>query len=293
LKPKLPHPLEHSVTIRQGARVFELDIFRVLSSADHDLTDTSLLRQRTHLARDHGIISSGVVSGWFKEEFLRLGEPWLDHDERYRRSEEFIQVVRGLLTGETFSFAGDFYSIRDLSFRPPPSEHIEVFQGGNSIAARAMAARRADWYFMNGDSVDGVARQIAAIRDIAGPLGRKPRFGVNAFVILRDSESAAADVLAQILSQADMRAVEAFRSHVQDAGASTKERIGMWTNSDLANLVQPNDGSKTGLIGTPDQVIERIRALEAAGVDLILCGFLDFLDEPAAFGASVIGRLRR
>jgi FMNH2-dependent dimethyl sulfone monooxygenase len=66
----------------------------------------------------------------------------------------------------------------------------------------------------------------------------------------------------------------------------------MWANSDPANLVQPNDGFKTGLIGTPRQLIERIRALEAAGVDLILCGFLDFHDDPAAFGASVIGKLR-
>jgi dimethylsulfone monooxygenase len=242
--------------------------------------------------QSRGRFHLNVVSGWFKEEFLRLGEPWLDHDERYRRSEEFIQVVRGLLTGETFSFAGDFYSLRDLSFRPAPVGPIEVFQGGNSIAARAMAARRADWYLMNGDSIDGVARQIAAIRELAEPLGRKPRFGVNAFVIVRDSESAAAEVLAQILSQADERTVAAFRAHVQDAGASTKERIGMWANSDLANLVQPNDGFKTGLIGTPRQLIERIRAMEAAGVDLILCGFLDFLDEPTAFGASVIKPLK-
>jgi dimethylsulfone monooxygenase len=119
-------------------------------------------------------------------------------------------------------------------------------------------------------------------------VGGKPRFGVNAFVILRDSESAAAEVLAQ----ADEGAVAAFQAHVQDAGASTKERVGMWANSDLANLVQPNDGFKTGLIGTPRQLIERIRALEAAGVDLILCGFLDFHDDPPAFGASVIGKLR-
>jgi FMNH2-dependent dimethyl sulfone monooxygenase len=52
--------------------------------------------------------------------------------------------------------------------------------------------------------------------------------------------------------------------------------------------VQPNDGFKTGLIGTAEQIRECIRALEAVGVDLILCGFIDFLEEPALFGASVI-----
>ncbi len=233
-----------------------------------------------------------IISGWFKEEFLRLGEPWLDHDERYRRSEEFIEVVRGLSTGERFSFSGDFYRIRDLTFRPKPPAPIEIFQGGNSLAARAMAARRADWYFMNGDTVEGAARQIAEIRARAEPLGRRPRFGLNAFVIARDSESEAAEALDRIVAEADTSVVEAFRARVRDAGASTGDKIGMWANSDFANLVQPNDGFKTGLIGAPRQVMERIRAYEAVGVDLILCGFLDFLDEPLAFGSSVIAPLR-
>ncbi len=229
-----------------------------------------------------------IISAWFKDEFIRLGEPWLDHDERYRRSEEFITVLRGLLSGERFSFNGDFYRVRDLTFRPAPSRPIEIFQGGNSIAARTLAARQTDWYFMNGDTVEGIAQQISEVRTLAAPLGRKPRFAVNAFVILRDTESEAADVLDRILAAANSDAVEAFRRHTQGAGSSTKERIGMWANSSFANLVQPNDGFKTGLIGTAEQIRERVRALEAAGVELILCGFIDFLEEPALFGASVI-----
>jgi FMNH2-dependent dimethyl sulfone monooxygenase len=232
-----------------------------------------------------------IISAWFKDEFLRLGEPWLDHDERYRRSEEFVTVLRGLLAGERFSFSGDFYRIRDLTFRPAPPKPIDIFQGGNSVAARALAARQTDWYFMNGDTAEGVAQQIAEVRKLAHQLGRKPRFAVNAFVVLRDSESEAAEVLDRILAEANTDAVEAFRKHAQGAGSSTKERIGMWTNSSFANLVQPNDGFKTGLIGTADHIRERVRALEAAGVDLVLCGFVNFLEEPAAFGASVIAPL--
>lgn len=234
-----------------------------------------------------------IISGWFKDEFIRLGEPWLEHDERYRRSEEFVTVLRGLLSGERFSYPGDFYGVRDLTFRPAPPHAVEIFQGGNSVAARGFAARQTDWYFMNGDTVEGVAQQIAEVRKLAAPLGRKPRFGVNAFVILRETESEAADVLEQIVAHANVDAVEAFRSHALGAGASTKERIGMWANSSFANLVQPNDGFKTGLIGTADQIRARVRALEALGVELILCGFVDFLSEPAAFGASVIDALRK
>lgn len=229
-----------------------------------------------------------VVSGWFKDEFLRLGESWLDHDERYRRSDEFITVLRGLLSGERFSFGGDFFRIHDLIFNPKPERAIGIFQGGNSLAARQLAAKQADWYFMNGDTVEGVTGQIAEVRKLSEPLGRKPKFAVNAFVILRDSESEAADVLDEIIARADAAAVQSFRQHAQGAGSSTKERIGMWANSSLANLVQPNDGFKTGLIGTPSRVREQIQALQDAGVDLILCGFLDFLNEPTVFGHSVI-----
>ncbi|MFT3731810.1 MAG: dimethyl sulfone monooxygenase SfnG [Hyphomicrobium sp.] len=239
-------------------------------------------------AATKGRFHVNIISGWFKDEFIRLGEPWLDHDERYRRSEEFVAILRGLLSGEKFSFSGDFYRVRDLTFRPSPPRPVEIFQGGNSLAARALAARQTDWYFMNGDDIEGVSRQIAEIRKLAEPLGRSPRFAVNAFVILRDTEKEAAKVLEDIIAAVNSDAVEAFRVHAQGAGSSTKDRIGMWANSNFANLVQPNDGFKTGLIGTEDQIRERVRALEAAGVDLILCGFLDFLEEPTRFGAAVI-----
>lgn len=233
-----------------------------------------------------------IISGWFKDEFIRLGEPWLEHDERYRRSEEFIDVFRGLLSGVPFSYSGDFYRIKDLAFRPAPVAPVQIFQGGNSAAARAMSARQADWYFMNGDTVEGVKQQIAEVRKLAGSSGRTLRFGVNAFIILRDSETEAGDVLDEIIAKASTKAVESFQKHVRSAGASTHDRVGMWASSDFANLIQPNDGFKTRLIGTADQIIDRIRELEAAGVDLILGGFVDFLNEPEIFGHKVIERLR-
>jgi dimethylsulfone monooxygenase len=59
----------------------------------------------------HGRFCLNVVSGWFKDEFLLYGEPWLDHDERYRRSEEFIRVLKGMWTEDEFHFKGDFYRI--------------------------------------------------------------------------------------------------------------------------------------------------------------------------------------
>src|SRR5258707_10755690 len=105
----------------------------------------------------NGRFAVNVVSGWFKGEFSALGEPWLEHDERYRRSEEFIRALRGIWTEDAYSAGGDFYRFRDFSLKPKPIQapHPEIFQGGNSRAARAMAARVSDWYFMNGNWPEG------------------------------------------------------------------------------------------------------------------------------------------
>ena len=97
-----------------------------------------------------------------------IGEPWLDHDERYRRSEEFIRCLRGIWTEDTFTFAGDFYRFRDYSMKPKPIDpQPEIFQGGSSRAARDMAARVSDWYFTNGNTPEGIGKQVDDIRDKA------------------------------------------------------------------------------------------------------------------------------
>jgi dimethylsulfone monooxygenase len=242
----------------------------------------------------NGRFALNVVSGWFKGEFTIYGEPWLDHDERYRRSEEFIRVLKGLWTEDEFVFKGDFYRINGGWVKPKPisSPHPELFQGGNSKAARQMAGRVSDWYFMNGNSVEGVREQIEEVSAYARQAGRQVKFGLNAFALVRDTEAEAYAVLDDIIAQADPEAVEGFRDAVQHAGASTRDRQGMWANSNFNDLVQYNDGFKSGLIGTPEQVADRIREFYEVGVDLILGGFLHYDDDLPAFGRTVIPLVR-
>jgi FMNH2-dependent dimethyl sulfone monooxygenase len=245
------------------------------------------------------VISGGraavnVVSGWFKGEFTALGEPWLEHDERYRRSEEFIRVLRGAWTQDHFSFRGDFYRASGYNLKPKPVKrpHPEVFQGGNSRAARAMAARVSDWYFMNGNSVEGVKAQIEEVRGLAAKEGRQVRFGLNAFIIARDTESEARQVLRDIIAHADVEAVHGFGEAVKQAGKSTHEKEGMWATSGFEDLVQYNDGFRTGLIGTPAQIAERIAEYKAVGVNLVLGGFLHYLEDVEYFGKHVVPLVR-
>ena len=237
-----------------------------------------------------GRAAVNILSGWFKGEYVAFGAPWLEHDERYRQSEEFISVLKGLWTEERFTFKGDFFRINDawLVPRPISKPHPEIFQGGNSKAARRMAGRYSDWYFLNGNSVENVKAQIDEVSAIAKQHGRRVKFGLNGFVIQRNTEAEALAQLQQIIESADPEVVRAFGEQVKQAGASTADKIGMWANSDYANLVQPNDGFKTGLIGPPELIAERIRQYHEVGVDLILTAFLHYDDELPLFGRTVI-----
>ncbi|MBC3385471.1 dimethyl sulfone monooxygenase SfnG [Pseudomonas sp. SWRI12] len=240
-----------------------------------------------------GRVAVNIVSGWFKGEFTAIGEPWLEHDERYRRSEEFITALKGIWTTDNFTLRGDFYRFHDYTLKPKPlQQHPEIFQGGSSRAARDMAARVSDWYFTNGNTVEGVKAQIDDLQAKAAANHHKVKVGVNAFVIARDTEEEARAVLAQIIDQADPEAVNAFGDAAKQAGKSSPEGEGNWAKSSFEDLVQYNDGFKTNLIGTPQQIAERIVALKAVGVDLVLAGFLHFQEEVEYFGRKVLPLVR-
>jgi dimethylsulfone monooxygenase len=241
-----------------------------------------------------GRVSVNLVSGWFRGEFAAIGLEWLDHDERYRRSEEFIRALRGIWTQDNFNFNGDFYRFHNYTLKPKPVSPLpEIFQGGSSRAARDMASRVSDWYFTNGNTVEGIKKQVDDIREKAAANGHSVKIGVNAFAIARDSEEEAKDVLAEIIAKADPEAVNAFGHEVKNAGKASPEGEGNWAKSTFEDLVQYNDGFRTNLIGTPEQIAERIVALKAVGVDLVLLGFLHFQEEVESFGKHVIPLVRK
>jgi FMNH2-dependent dimethyl sulfone monooxygenase len=195
----------------------------------------------------NGRIAVNIVSGWFKGEFQAIGEPWLEHDERYRRSEEFIRALKGIWSQDDFTFKGDFYRFK---------------------------------------------AQVDDIRTKAAANKHAVKVGVNAFVIARDTEEEARAVLAEIIDKADPEAVNAFGDAAKQAGKASPEGEGNWAKSSFEDLVQYNDGFKTNLIGTPQQIAERIVALKAVGVDLVLAGFLHFQEEVEYFGKRVLPLVR-
>ena len=242
----------------------------------------------------NGRIVINVVSGWFRGEFDAIGEEWPEHNERYARSEEFIRSLKGVWTQNNFNFEGKYYQFKDYTLSPKPLQkpHIEIFQGGSSRAARDMASRVSDWYFTNGNTPEELKKQIDDIREKAKANHHSVKIGVNAFVIARDSEEEAQAVLQEIISKANVQAVKSFGEATREAGAASQEGEGNWAKSTFKDLVQYNDGFRTNLIGTPQQIAERIIELKKVGVDLILSGFLHFIEEVEYFGQKVLPLVR-
>ena len=241
-----------------------------------------------------GRIAINVVSGWFRGEFDAIGEEWPEHDERYARSEEFIRTLKGIWTQNNYSFDGKYYQFKDYTLSPKPVQkpHIEIFQGGSSRAARDMASRVSDWYFTNGNTPEELKKQIDDIREKAKANQHQVKIGVNAFIIARDTEEEAKAVLDEIIAKANVQAVKSFGDATREAGAATREGEGNWAKSSFEDLVQYNDGFRTNLIGTPQQIAERIVALKDIGVDLVLSGFLHFIEEVEYFGQKVLPLVR-
>ena len=222
---------QHESTSISLALLLATERLKVIAAVHPGLWEPAVLAKYILTADQfsHGRAAVNVVSGWFKDEYTKLGLPWLEHDERYRRSAEFIEVLRALWTEENVDFHGDFYRVNDFTLRPGPypvegRKHPEIFQGGNSTAARFNGGAHADWYFSNGKDFDGFTEQYDDVTRIAAEHGRTVRFGLNAFTIIRDTEAEAREQLREIIAQADGASVEGFRRSVQQAGAATADR---------------------------------------------------------------------
>jgi dimethylsulfone monooxygenase len=233
-----------------------------------------------------GRISLNVVSSWWADEAKQYGMPFDVHDARYQRTEEWLTALRRLLTEPIVDHDGPLYHLEGAILEPKPSKTVEVYMGGESPRALEVIAHHGDAYVMHGDPPEVIAdriRRISSLREQAG----KPalRFGVSGFVIVRDTEAQAQAELDRVL---DVRSSpEAYASYQDFVRGSQLE-----AELSLREYSVSNRGLRAGLVGTAEQVADRIRAYEQAGVGLMLLQFSPQAEEMARFGAQVIPLFR-
>ncbi len=227
-----------------------------------------------------GRVSLNVVSSWWKDEAAQYGAPFDVHDARYARTEEWLTVLSRLLTEETVTHTGPLYDLQGCVMEPKPSVLPTVYMGGESPKAKEVIAAHGGAYVMHGDAPE-VIRETSA--DMSARTEKRFQYGVSGYVIVRDTEEEAQAELARILDvQADPEAYASYQDFV--AGSQLESQVS------LEEYSVSNRGLRAGLVGTPEQVIARIREYEAAGVDLMLLQFSPQREEMARFGEQVIRR---
>jgi dimethylsulfone monooxygenase len=233
-----------------------------------------------------GRISLNVVSSWWKDEASQYGAPFDVHDARYARTQEWLEIIGALLTEETVTHAGALYQLDGTVLEPKPARPPVVYMGGESPKAKQVIAARADAYVMHGDAPDVIAAKVADLSALREQAGRPPlRFGVSGYVICRDTEAEVKAELDRILNvRSSPEAYASYRDFIE--GSQLESQVS------LEEYSVSNRGLRSGLIGTPNQIMERIRAYADAGIDLLLLQFSPQREEMARFGADVISAHR-
>ncbi len=231
-----------------------------------------------------GRLSLNVVSSWWADEAKKYGVHFEQHEDRYARTAEWLEVVDRAWREDHFSFAGKYYQVEDTVLQPKPitKPRPVIYAGGESESAKELIAARCDAYVMHGDPPARVAEKIADMSARRERMQLPPmQFGVAGYTIVRETEQAARQELARIT---DVRQSAAGYGNYQQWLAGTK----LEQQVSLEDYSVSNRGLRSGLVGTPAQVADQVGAFERVGVNLLLLQCSPQLEEMERFAESVI-----
>lgn len=257
-----------------------------------------------------GRLALNVVTGEPGAEARRHGDDG-DKAAQYRRTNEFLSVVRALGAGETVDFIGEHYSVEGATLagarRPAPESAPEIWFGGSSEHALPVAGAHADVYLSWLEPLDQLAEKIDRVRAAAVVFGREPRFGVRAWVLARETDEDAFAAANAHLDGLDDQRLAATRPLLL-----ARESVGQQRGQALLEHADPRDpaslviapnlwggfgllagGPALGFIGGYAALADRFEEYAALGVtEFILSGFPN-LEESRWVGEGVLPELRR
>src|SRR5690348_15936927 len=231
-----------------------------------------------------GRLALNVVSAWWSDEARRYGVHFDQHDDRYARTAEWLEVVDGVWREPRFSHAGRYYTVDDAIVEPKPVRRPRptIYAGGESEAAKSLISRSCDAYVMHGDPPERVAPKVADMAVRREKLGLPAMtYGMAGYVIVRESEQEAKRELERITNVSEGSPGYA---NYQDWISHTK----LEQQVSLQDYSVSNRGLRAGLVGTPEQVAERIIELESVGVSLLLLQCSPQLEEMERFAETVM-----
>jgi alkanesulfonate monooxygenase len=249
-----------------------------------------------------GRLLLNIVTGGDSVEQRRFGDH-LNHDERYQRTDEFLQVLRGVSDASPpFDLAGKYYDIEQAaidfgSWGPP-----RIFFGGASPAAEQVAARQVDTYLAWGETPPQIAERITRMRALAEEAGRELTFGIRFHVISRDTAAQAWAEADRLLSRIDTDRIEETQKLLAASDSVGQQRMSALHGGDRTQLeIYPNiwagyglvrGGAGTAIVGSHDEVADRIEEYHSLGLDHFILSGQPHLEEAYYFAEGAANVLR-
>ncbi len=234
----------------------------------------------------NGRLTLNVVSSWWAGEARKYGVTFEEHDDRYARTREWLDVLDGTWKQDHFSYSGKYYRIEDNVLEPKPvsKPRPTLYAGGESPAAKELIAEKCDAYLMHGDPPERIGEKINDLRERRAKHDLRPlKFGVAGYAVIRETQREAEDEVRRIT---DVRQSAAGYANYQEwlAGTQLEQRVS------LEDYSVSNRGLRSGLVGTAERVAERLADFANAGVDLVLLQFSPQLEEMEQFAKLIIKR---
>jgi alkanesulfonate monooxygenase len=255
-----------------------------------------------------GRLLVNLVTGGDAEELAGDGQ-FLDHAARYEQSAEFIRIWREVLAhsheGQAYDSEGQHLSVKGakLLFPPLSKPYPPVFFGGSSEPAHALAAEQVDTYLTWGEPPAAVAEKLADVRRRAAGHGRQLQYGIRLHVIVRETEDEAWRAAADLVSHLDENLVNAAQARFAQMDSVGQRRMaelhqGRFDKRDVRKGLEiaPNlwagvglvrGGAGTALVGSAQQVAERIREYHELGLEHFILSGYPHLEEAHRFAELV------
>jgi len=226
----------------------------------------------------------------------------LESAPRYARTVEAMHILRTLLDGKPLDHDGEFWK---LKVDPPRVTTVSgtcpaLYFGGLSEAARDAAATNADVYLMWPDTMDAVRAIVADLRSRAAKRGRTLRFGYRVHVVVRETEAEAriaADRLLSKLDDAEGRAIRERSLDSQSAGVRRQAELREGSDDGYAEanlwtgIGRARSGCGAAIVGDPDQVLAKLNAYRAEGIDAFILSGYPHAAEADLFARHVLPRI--
>jgi alkanesulfonate monooxygenase len=239
-----------------------------------------------------------IITGGNDQE-LRADGSYIGKDERYARTDEYLDVVRQEWTSDKpFDYQGEYYQFEGAhsAVKSPQLPHIPLYFGGSSAAAIAVAGKHADVYALWGETYEQVREVVKQVRAEAAKHGRTIRFSLSLRPILAETEEKAWARADSILEKATAIAQangfvrreppnEGSRRLLAAAAQGSRLDKRLWTG--IAGLLGAQ-GNSTSLVGTPEQVAEALLDYYDLGITTFLIRGFDPLDDAIDYGRKLI-----